>query len=443
MKINKPIILHVPAKLVQELDKYLLSNPPEFKYDLSYIYYTIHYMMGQRIKNKSRNETGSEVFLPLNSNTLRSIIGINTGNYIKILLDGEFIKSDNKYIVGEKCLGYTINPDFLQGVDTVEINAETKLFSKIIKHQRLKKAHNNRLDPFLKLMWEEFMNIEIDYQNAEKWVLNQPDEEKRTSYMMSLSQLEDKRFRYFKRNKTNNRLDTNITNLKGDLRQFIIGDYVSIDLRNSQPFLLSILLGTIINKDSKQQGSLCCNLHILNLLKTFGSRRIRGVINIHQNDKKAYLVNLNDFASSVTLGNLYEDFVERYSNGLTRKDVKDIMFKVMFSKNESKKNKNFIPFEKEKKIFAKVYPYVYNSIKMLKSKDNVLLPVFLQKLESYIFIDCIAKDLVNAGIIPLTIHDSVIIKAEQKEKALEIIKRTFSELFDVIPTFEVKPLKQK
>ena len=33
-----------------------------------------------------------------------------------------------------------------------------------------------------------------------------------------------------------------MTNLKSDLKQFIIGDYVSIDLKNSQPFLLSILI---------------------------------------------------------------------------------------------------------------------------------------------------------------------------------------------------------
>jgi hypothetical protein len=219
-----------------------------------------------------------------------------------------------------------------------------------------------------------------------------------------------------------------------------VGDYVSIDLKNSQPFFLSQLLNAIINKDNKQQGTLCCYLHYPCLVRAFGVKRIKTVCKIHQSDEKAYLVNLNFFTYAVSTGTLYDDFVLRY--GIIRDDVKKIMFSVLFSKNEIlKKFKKFIPFLKEKNVFASIYPIVYQSIKMLKLKDNRLLPVFLQKLESFIFIDCIAKELVNSGIVPLTIHDSVIVPAEQKEKTLEIIKKVFLEQFNVIPSFEVKSLK--
>ena len=109
------------------------------------------------------------------------------------------------------------------------------------------------------------------------------------------------------------------------------------------------------------------------------------------------------------------------------------------NKNEIYINyKKIIPYEKDKKIFASIYPLIYESIENLKTKDNVLLPVFLQKIESYIFIDCIAKELVNAGIVPLTVHDSVIVKTEHQERTIKIINKIFIENFNVIPTFEIK-----
>ena len=234
MKVHKPIILHIPALLVQELNKYLEANQPCFKYDIVYFYYIIHYIIVQQIKNKNNIEYCLNV--PINMKNFKAITVSNINDYIKLLINGEFIKSDNQYVKGERSKGYWINEIYLLGVDKIEVKSDCRLFKKIIKYQRRKKTHIDRLEPYLKRMNIELMNIDFDYDNAEKWILSQPDEQKRTTYIISLNQLKDKRFRYFKRNKTNNRLDTNITNLKKDLKQFIIGEYVCIDLKNSQPF---------------------------------------------------------------------------------------------------------------------------------------------------------------------------------------------------------------
>ena len=72
-----------------------------------------------------------------------------------------------------------------------------------------------------------------------------------------------------------------------------------------------------------------------NLIKTFGIKRVKGVSKIHQNNKKAFLVNLSLFTKSVIAGTFYDDFIKSYSNGITRDEVKQIMFKVLFSKNET------------------------------------------------------------------------------------------------------------
>jgi hypothetical protein len=201
-----------------------------------------------------------------------------------------------------------------------------------------------------------------------------------------------------------------------------------------------MLIKSIINQDNIQQGTLCVNLYYDNILKTFGKKRITEISKNRQIQKKSFLANLSAFNDSVIYGTLYDDFIQRY--GFTRKEVKKIIFAVFFSKNAMFKRFNsFIPYKKDKEVFASVYPFIYGSIEHLKAKNNVLLLVFLQKLESYIFIDCIAKDLVNAGIVPLTVHDSVIIKVEDKEKTMELIKKVFFDNFNVIPTFDIKPLK--
>jgi len=442
MKVSKPFALSLPAKLVQELDEYLLSNQPHFKCDLNYFYWIIHYIQEQQIKNKDKSENAHEIYIPISMTFIRGITISKIDDYMKILKNGEFIECDNQYMKGEKSRGYRINPKFLIGNSKIEIAPGSKLFNKILKNLRRKKAHYNRQEPFLRAMADHFMKMDMDYLSAEKWATNESDEAKRTAYLFSLEQLKDKRFRYFKRNNTNNRLDTNLTNLKSNLKGFIVGDYVSIDLKNSQPFLLGELLGEIEKglKENKQQGPLCCLLARLNLLQAFGVKRLKGISKIHQNHKKAFLVNLNAYMESVNSGTLYDDFVITYGNRINRDEVKDIMFKVLFSKNKVDKS-SFIPYEQEKEIFASVYPLVYEAVKQLKERDNVLLPVFLQKLESYIFIDCIARELVSSGIIPLTIHDSVIVRSDQQDNTLEIIHKVFNEQFGVVPKFKIKHLK--
>ena len=154
------------------------------------------------------------------------------------------------------------------------------------------------------------------------------------------------------------------------------------------------------------------------------------------------MVNLKEFADCVNTGSMYEYIGKSFDGKYTRDEIKDIMFKVLFSRNIENDNGKFIPFEDEKKVFAKVFPIVAEMVRVLKDdkypfNKYKILPVSLQKIESYIFIDCIAKDLVSAGIVPLTIHDSVIVETKYTQQALEIIHSVFLEYFGVIPALHV------
>ncbi|MCB0401695.1 MAG: hypothetical protein KDD41_06395 [Flavobacteriales bacterium] len=363
----------------------------------------------------------------------------NIDQYIKYLEKVKILLSDNIYQVGKKSKYYKINEDYLKGLHTqIEIEPKTRLHTKITEDIRRKRAHYSRLEPHLSVMQKELLKLDFDYTGALKWINeNAKGEVKKMSYINSIQALKDKRFRYFKRNNKNKRLDTNITNLKGELKQFIKGDHTVIDVCNSQPFLLAILIENIINNN---RDTYCCYLQEETIVKTFGIKRIKRISIFNQNEEKQDLVNFSMFYNSVLNGSLYEDFIAHYGNGVNRKDVKIILFKVLFSSN---KKQNLIPFKDEKNVFKSVYPFIYDCIYNFKKDDkkNNLLPIYLQRLESYLFIDCIAKELVQNGIVPLTVHDSVIIPTKYKEKALDIIKGVVLKELGVMPSFNIESLK--
>ena len=227
----------------------------------------VHYITSLQLTRKDKE------YVIVNRKKLRDLSVSNIGSYIGILENGEFIISDY-YTKGKKSKGYKLNKKYSYWLETFEISKECRLFNKIIKYHRRKRAHNDRLEPFLQQMNKTFMNVELDYSKAEKWILYNVPNNKQHFHFLALNQLKDKRFRHFHRNKTNNRLDTNLTNLKSELRQFIKGDFIGIDLKNSQPFLLSVLLNSIINNSKVL---LCSINNDLDLNRTFGVKAIQKI----------------------------------------------------------------------------------------------------------------------------------------------------------------------
>ncbi|WKK66512.1 hypothetical protein [Lutimonas zeaxanthinifaciens] len=421
----------MPELLITRLRQRLIDKPPYFKYRKEVFYYIVHQLIIiEQIRKK-------EEYHVLNKSKLRDVTICDPYKYIKYLENGEFIISDNKHQRGKKSKWYKINEKLKQGVIKVVLEPTSKLYKAIIKFQRKRRAHFNRLAPHLKLMKDKFMGMELDYSRAYKWAERCPETAKRYSYITTINNIEDKRFRYFKRNKTNNRLDTNLTNLKSDLRQYMIGDFVSIDVRNSQPFLLAILLQSILYP----KGTLCWYLQEGNLAKTFGIRVIERIVLVHQKQEKAEMVNFRSFQDSVVQGQLYDNFIELHSGNIERCQAKEIMFEVLFSQNTIYKHGGkFIPYKEDKRIFARSYPFVAQAVKDLKSKNHKILPIYLQQLESYLFIDRIAKELVENGVIPFTIHDSVIVNASDQEKTLGIMTKLFKEELGLVPALDIKKM---
>ena len=272
MRTSKPIVLFIPDNLIADLDDYLEYNAPKFKAKNLYFYYVIHYLIKQQIIH-------DDEYHFITTKYLKKITCNNIGRYVRILRDAKFIISKQAVINGNKAYRYKLASKYSRGVSKVEIKTSSKLGKKIVKSLNRKKSHYNRQEPHIKVLRDRIMNMELDYKAAYKWIENNADGLKKLNYITAINHIEDKRFRYASRNRTNKRLDTNLTNLKSELKQFIKEDLVSIDLKNSQPFLLAITIYNIITNIGTYSGC----LDSVCVVEAFGVIAIKKVLMFHQN----------------------------------------------------------------------------------------------------------------------------------------------------------------
>lgn len=181
-----------------------------------------------------------------------------------------------------------------------------------------------------------------------------------------------------RRNPTNNRLDTNLTNLPSIYTDWICtkNNLIQIDLVNSQLCFLSKIL---------------------------------------QSTKG--LKNIESFCELCYNGEIYT-YIQNQLTLSTREEAKELMFTIIFSSNYTSKGK---------KEFNFLFPDVHKWITKYKKENGYKnLSITLQKMESNLFIDKIYVGLKKKGLFCLTKHDSLIIKSEDYNKIIKIINKQFS-----------------
>lgn len=200
------------------------------------------------------------------------------------------------------------------------------------------------------------------------------------SYKDSLVRLKNGYF-YGRRNTTNNRLDTNLTNLPGFMCKEIMAqnDLVQLDLANSQFSILSYTLEDKLDKED-----------------------------------------FTKFKQSAYTGTLYE-FVQKELNSRDRISAKKGMFELMFSHQSN----STVRKQKLKSIFPSVVDYVDTYKERHGYKQ---FPISLQRMEADIFIDKIWYKLKELGYFCLSKHDAIICKREDLEFVRNFITETFKEI---------------
>lgn len=202
----------------------------------------------------------------------------------------------------------------------------------------------------------------------------------RMAWTASVENLADESTLYGKRNRTNNRLDTNFTNMGKELFDTILSynQMEEYDLRNSQPALLSHIL--------KEQG-------------------------IKSEDVELYHESTN-----------YTGFYEYFGDlGLDRESAKQMVFKVLFGKDRVKSPMT--------ELFKEQFPTVSNYISAYKweNGDNAFA-IMLQQFESQLFIDNIYYKLCDLQVPVFSKHDSISFFKHHRQKVYELIMQEFGKI---------------
>lgn len=270
---------------------------------------------------------------------------------------------------------FEVNEDIVDGVYGIKTDDSNKL----IYLSRDKAIAKGKLEnkSLIKHKNNYYLYNETYFINKMKYNLLYAD-------LTSLTQLKDQLYRA-NRNSTNNRLDTNFTNISSYLLEEIKKDnnLIEIDMVNSQLAITTLL----IELDTEDY----------DLYKTL-----------------------------VFEGEIYE-YIQKELNLKTRDDAKLICFLILFSSN-SNTNKNV-------NLFQELFPSVVSWIRDYKAGRFSLdvesykdFSINLQKKESEIMIDNILPTLRKKKIKAFTKHDSIIIRKERFNETLDIMVKYFESI---------------
>ncbi|MDG3582033.1 hypothetical protein [Galbibacter pacificus] len=198
------------------------------------------------------------------------------------------------------------------------------------------------------------------------------------SYTASIENLKSEDTLYANRNETNNRLDTNFTNMKSELYGIIKeeNNLAELDLANSQPAILS---------------------HILK-----------------END----IIDGN-FAKAAEKGKLYDEMAKE--SNITREEAKVMMFQILFRRH-TKSNRYTRMFEKK---YPEVAKFIFDYKRTFG--DNQFC-IMLQEWESELFIDNILKEVHGRGILAFTKHDSITVPQDKIDEVEAYVNGLFKKI---------------
>lgn len=457
--------------LPDNLDVFELThnNPPNFKpYKLDKLSYILHLINAIPLMDK---DIQSEDFVPINAKKLQDKIQ-NYKKYLNYLEhDLQIIESDNHYVVGEKSKGFRFVEKYRTPVKSMQVEDFT-FRNKLKAHKNRKVESVKHLD-FLTKWFNPKLQIDYDFvyefleeehrlkiKNKTNWEYDRVRKKyKHPTNQLIHAQMSAQRLKWQDYNLLLDdnvyRFHTNLTNMPSRIRNAVTYDgqkLISLDIKNSQPYLSTILLSRdfwIVQKkepnknnslsiafDEPQSSYINSFNQINKVFNEIESDKLNiSQINIHNNDSYIMLGEIpkslvdNEFQHYIDLvvsGKLYEYLEDEFVNELgielkDRKEVKAAVFQVLFTSNQFKGQAEAAP----KRLFEQKFKEVYNVFAKIKSKDKSLLPRLLQSIESHLMINVIAKRIsIEYPFAPIyTIHDSI----STTEEYIDVVKQIMIE----------------
>lgn len=417
----------IPAHL--DIDSLLWENPPYeikgfLKDKLIHILHLLH-----SIPANNKDLEIIDGYIPIYSKIVKRAIP-NYREYLDYLLRIGILETDNWYIVGGKSKGYRFTQAFQTTLKPVNITNTA-----LCRHQKadshfsasMKKSHNHLLKWFNS-------NLEINYDLAMDYIntdlnrkLKNPElrdfdmkncKEKNPYNQYAASYINIERIAavdfQLKVDTNVYRFHSNITNIRSELRNLLTYNGLplcSIDIKNSQPFLSTVLLDENFWQDKGVKSIISINnINNSSIYKHLTIDKYISYIMCLKSPEMQSCIDLEWYVQIVSQGKFYECFEkamseELGSNYADRRAVKTAMFQVLYSDNRFIGQVEAAP----KKLFKDIFPSVYNLFALIKQGDKTKLPRLLQQLESHLIIKQVSKRIAREkpNLPIFTIHDSI------------------------------------
>ena len=417
-------------------------------------------------------------------------------DYKKILdwaVENELLKSDNKYIIGEKCTGYRWHKNWGNKVRAYDLLKKEIVKQKlrnvcqktIIKYPELWQYHQgleidmsqvNKVlasikDKTIEDIKEDMNNLKHrwkykDFSDAEmKEEINRQLITKQNSRFQAAEKFDDKRW-CFKQDDNIERLHTNLTGIKRELRPLVSYQgtpLVGCDIVNSQPAISNVLFDKycwenlnleriILHYNTELRKSITHKTgfkHTREILKTILAGNTT-------ND-------IIEFKNASLDGRVYELMMEKYiaikGKSITRDDSKKLYLSILFTPTfYNNKNKLYKDLKQEFPNVFKMYEWVNTGYEKFKNgtgvkagktkghnargknEQSAALSLILQNIESKWILDTAIPLILeyepNEPMFPL--HDSIVTTLGNEFKIHNWMKKAAFQLFGFTPQVSIE-----
>jgi hypothetical protein len=407
------------------------------------------------LRNRSAqewDENGSIV--RLHQATLKNTINYSKA-HIDYLLDNDILYTNGSYVPGEYSRGYQLRMPYSRAPFKRQYISRRAIIKRLTSEGIATKKDNVRTEEldFLKGWLNDDLSISDDgidklkrLREHELQLANSPKDLTKAwmrynSWMISFDTIKDKRW-YFYVDSTSGRLHTPLTILKSELRSYLRyrGErLVSIDIVNSQPFLLQVFLDPRkFDQNGLEHTVFDYNPGLGRNPGQVSSVVMRVIESVMRKE------DVLRFVQWVNGGRFYEEFALMLNDRCklketvdNRKQAKLSTFEALFGKNRA------ISSSQKMQCFKKVFPNVYEVIMLIKRGDDNYnaLACSLQRFESNLILHTACKAISERDpSLPLfTIHDSIATTVGNEELVRGIMRDSISEaLLGVEPPLKVE-----
>lgn len=459
----------LPSNL--KIDSLLKAFPPDFNFDRDRGLYILSLISWLPMVNRKYAEGD---YVRLNGQILKNNGIRNFADYRHYFLSAGVL-SQQPYQVGKTSFGFRFTEVYQTRLELTK-PPKTR-FWQCLERRSIRNRRSVSRQYYSISKWYDD-NLQINVAQAERLIEKQLSEDleagRPNAYLrklqMEYSLMLFKERKFVCTKDQTGRVHNPFTNMSSTLRPCLGYDgrtLVNIDIRNSQPFMSTLLFEpSFWSRDSsadicfkhlgaphdERKGEKKIKYELVgtsetveNVSKFFSSEpgnigykeaRLISSLMMCKNPLCLSSKDIAAFKQSVQQGRFYEDFMEAASSahlftkvaaffninkpsGLTRTDAKKAILQAFYSDNR------FFHQEeaKVKRRFAELYPNVYRMFRSLKQGQKNFLALLLQSIEAKLIIGYVVPRLADEfPEMPIyTIHDSVVVPERYAEKVKALI----------------------